>query len=334
MMNTSEITGIQKAAVLLLTIDDDLSKEIIKDLDEDEIRLIGQEIVKLNNISETVVKTVHDEFTKKIGENKINIIDGENQFKTLIQKSFGDEKAKILCESMEYKKDGVPGAYLRTCEPRQLAGMIRNEHPQTIAIVLSMLPPANVCDIMALLPKNVHEEIIIRIANMEKVDSKTLLEIEEIIKEQSSNTVSAKESRVGGVETVAGILNQIDTDLGKTLLDNIEESDPELADKIRQLMFTFEDISKIDDRGFQILLKELSSDEISLALKGASDAMKQRIFANMSERAAAMLKEDLEAMGPVKLSDVQQAQTKIALIAKKLGDEGKIAISRGDEKFL
>jgi flagellar motor switch protein FliG len=328
------MTGIQKAAVLLLTIDDDLSKEIIKDLDEDEIRLIGQEILKFNNISETIVKKVHDEFTNKISENTINIIDGENQFKTLIRKSFGDEKAKILCESMEYKKGGVPGTYLRTCEPRMLAGIIRNEHPQTIAIVLSMLPPANVCDIMALLPKDVHEEIIIRIANMEKVDSETLLEIEEIIKEQSSNTLSAKESKVGGVETVAGILNQIDADLGKTLLENIEESDPELADKIRQLMFTFEDILKIDDRGFQTLLKELSSDEISLALKGASDTMKQRIFANMSERAAAMLKEDLEAMGPVKLSDVQQAQTKIAMIAKKLGDEGKIVISRGEEKFL
>jgi flagellar motor switch protein FliG len=333
-MNTSEITGIQKAAILIVTLDDDLSKEIIKDLDEVEIKLIGQEITKLNNVSEDIVKKVHDEFIRKLSENKTNIIDGENKFKKLIQKSFGDEKAKTLSESMEYKKDGVPGAYLRTCEPRLLAGMIRNEHPQTIAMVLSTLPPENVCGIMAYLPGDVHAEIIIRIADMKKVDSKTVLEIEDIIKEQSSHVGSSEESRVGGVEKVADILNQIDTDLGNSLLDNIQESDTELADRIRQLMFTFEDISKIDDRGFQLLLKELSSDEISLALKGASDIIKERIFTNMSERAAAMLKEDLEAMGPVKLSDVQQAQTKIAMIAKKLGDEGKIIISRGDEKFL
>lgn len=334
MMNTLGITGIQKAAILLLTIDGNLSKEIIKDLDEDEIKLIGQEITKLNNVSEEIVEAVHDELTKKIIENKTNIIGGEGKFKELIRKSLGDEKAKTLCESMEYKKDGVPGAYLRTCEPRLLAGMIRNEHPQTIAIVLSMLSPEDVCDIIALLPKGVREEVIIRIANMEKVDSKTLLEIEDIIREQSNYTISSKGSRVGGVETVADILNQIDTNLGNSLLDNIGESDPELADKIRQLMFTFEDLSEIDDRGIQILLKELSSEEISLALKGASDVIKKRIFTNMSKRAAAMLKEDLEAMGRVKLSDVQQAQTKIAMIAKQLGDEGKIIITRGDEKFI
>jgi flagellar motor switch protein FliG len=333
-MNTSGITGIQKAAVLLLTMDDDLSKEIIKDLDEDEIRLIGQEITKLNNISEDIVNKVHNEFAKKLTENKGTIVNSEGRFKSLVQKSLGDEKAKALSESMDYREEGIPGAYLRTCEPRLLTGAIRNEHPQTIALVLSVLPPAKVCDVIALLPKDIREETLIRIAGMGRIDSANLLDIEDIIKEQLSYTESVGGSRVGGVEAVANILNEINMDLGNKILESIEESDLELANKIRRSMFTFEDISIIDDRGIQLLLKELPSDEISLALKGASDVIKKKIFANMSDRAAAMLKEDLESMGRVKLSEVQKAQANIALIAKKLGDEGKIMISRGDEKFL
>jgi flagellar motor switch protein FliG len=171
-------------------------------------------------------------------------------------------------------------------------------------------------------------------AFLEKVDTKVLEEIENVLREQLESIGVVEGRQLGGVEMVAGILNQMDRTLESELLGKLEESDPELAEKIRQLMFTFEDLIQLDDKSVQVLLKEVSSDEISVALKGASDAMKDKIFSNMSERAAAMLKEDLEAMGPVRLSDVEKAQVKIAMIAKKLESDGKIILSRGNEKFV
>jgi flagellar motor switch protein FliG len=171
-------------------------------------------------------------------------------------------------------------------------------------------------------------------AFLEKVDTKVLEEIENVLREQLESVGVVEGKQLGGVEMVASILNQMDRTLESELLGKVEENDPDLAERIRQLMFTFEDLVQLDDKSVQVLLKEVSSDEISLALKGASDSMKDKIFSNMSERAAAMLKEDLEAMGPVRLSDVEKAQVKIAMIAKKLESEGKILLSRGNEKFV
>jgi flagellar motor switch protein FliG len=173
-----------------------------------------------------------------------------------------------------------------------------------------------------------------RMANLEKVDMIFLSEVEGVIREQLENIGAAEGKQLGGVEVVATILNQMDRTLESELLGKLEESNPDLAEKIRQLMFTFEDLVQLDDKSIQVLLKEISSEDIGLALKGASDAMKNKIYANMSERASAMLKEDLEAMGPVRLSDVEKAQIKIAMIAKKLEGEGKIILSRGSEKFV
>jgi flagellar motor switch protein FliG len=176
--------------------------------------------------------------------------------------------------------------------------------------------------------------VVMRMANLAKVDTKVIEEIEMVLKEQLEDMGTVEGRQLGGVEVIASIFNQMDRTLEMELLGKVEEMDPELAEKVRNLMFTFEDLAQLDDRGVQVLLKEISSEEIAVALKGASDVMKEKIYSNMSERAAAMLREDLEAMGPVRLSDVEKSQVKIAMTAKKLEGEGKLALSRGGEKFV
>jgi flagellar motor switch protein FliG len=331
-MNLSEINGLRKAAILLLTMDEELSKEVIKELDESEISAIGQEIAKLKNVPDDLVRLVHDDFAKKLDKSSA-VVDGGNKFKSLVKKSLGDEKAEMYIESME-SKGGVPGEFLRTCDPRLLANTVRGEHPQTVALVLSILNSKKACEAISVLPENMQSEVMMRMAHLERVDKQTLLDIENVLREQLESVGFAEGRQLGGVDVVANILNQMDKTLESELLGRIEELNPELADKIKQLMFTFEDLAQLDDKSIQLILKEISSEDLSLALKGTSEGLKGKIFTNMSERAAAMLKEDLESMGPVRVSDVEQAQVRIAMTAKKLDGEGKIVISRGNERFV
>ncbi|MCX5807209.1 MAG: flagellar motor switch protein FliG [Proteobacteria bacterium] len=331
-MNLADINGLRKAAVLLLTMDEELSKEVIKELDEVEIAAIGQEISRLKSIPDEIVRLVHDEFIKKLDKNG-SVVDGENKFKSLVKQSLGDEKAEMFIESME-SKGGVPGEFLRTCDPRALANTIRGEHPQTVALILSILNSKKACEAIAVLPETIQSEVMMRMAHLERVDKQVLLEIENVLREQLESVGFAEGKQLGGVDVVANILNQMDKTLEGDLLGRIEELNPELADKIKQLMFTFEDLVQLDDKSIQVILKEISSEDLSIALKGASEGIRGKIFTNMSERAATMLKEDIESMGPVRLSDVEQAQVRIAMTAKKLDGEGKIIISRGNERFV
>jgi len=329
----AELPGIKKVAILLLTMDENLSKEVIKELDEDEIEAVGQEIARLRLIPHEVVSKVHEEFAKKIDGRKKNVVGGETKFKMLIEKSLGAEKAELFMGNMESRR-GMPGDFLRTADARILANVLRGEHPQTIALVLSILSIKKACDLVTYLPEKIHRDVVSRMAYLEKVDKKIIQDVENVLKEQLETTGAVEGRQIGGVEMVANILNQMDRKLESELLGKIEEEDASLAERIRQLMFTFEDLMKIDDRGMQTLLKEITSEDVGLALKGSSDHIKDKIFKNMSERAAAMLKEDLEAMGPARVSDVERAQIKIAMVAKKLESEGKIMLSKGNERFV
>ncbi|HOH25600.1 MAG TPA: flagellar motor switch protein FliG [Syntrophorhabdus sp.] len=332
-MEAQDIPGIKKAAILLLTMDEEISKEVIKDLEEEDIEAIGKEIAQLKIIPDNAVATVRDEFMRRLSKRGNRVVGGENKFKELIKKSFSNEQAEQFLENMETKK-GLPGDFLRRCDPKVLANIMKGEHPQTIALVLSTLGNKKAGEAIVALPEKVQSDVIVRMAFLEKVDTKVLEEIENVLREQLESIGVVEGRQLGGVEMVAGILNQMDRTHESELLEKLEEIEPELAERIKQLMFTFEDLVQLDDKSVQALLKEISSDEISVALKGASDTMKDKIFSNMSERAAAMLKEDIEAMGPIRLSDVEKAQTKIAMIAKKLESEGKIVLSRGNEKFV
>lgn len=332
-MSPGEMSGLRKAAVLLLTMDEDMSKDIIKDLDQEEIGAIGQEIARLKFVPDDIVKLVHNEFMKKLDKNSATSFDGESKFKDLMKKSLGNEKAEMYIDSIG-SKEALPGEFLRACDPKLLANTIRGEHPQTIALVLSVLSSKRACEGISLLPGKIQGDVMMRMAYMEKVDQTVLRDIESVLREQLESVGFGVGRQLGGIDMVANILNQMDKTRESELLGKIEEIQPDLAERIRQLMFTFEDLVHIDDKGIQVLLKEISSEELPLALKGASEDLKAKFFANMSERACAMLKEDLEAMGPVRLSDVEQTHIKIAMTAKKLDLEGKIAISTGNETFI
>jgi flagellar motor switch protein FliG len=332
-MEGEEIPGLKKAAILLLTIDETLSQEILKDLEEEEIELLGEEISSLKHIPESLVNQIHEEFMRRLRKRSKQILGGESKFKQLVKKSLGNERAEAFLGTMGTKK-GMPGEFLRRSDPKLLANILRGEHPQTIALVFSTLGARKAGEAIAALPAQIQGDVMTRMAFLEKVDMKVLGEIEILLREQLESVGDVEGRQLGGVEMVASILNQMDKTLESQLLNGLEEQNPELAEKIRQLMFTFEDLLQLDDKSIQLLLKEVSSDDITIALKGASDVMKAKIFANMSERAAAMLKEDLEAMGPVRLSDVEKTQIKIAMTAKKLDQDGKIVLSRGNEKFV
>ncbi len=332
-MEREEISGIRKAAVLLLTMDEELSKEVIRDLDESEIELIGQEISKLDSVPRETVTKINEEFTKKLQEKSTHILGVPAKFRGLLNKSLGEDKAASLWQQLSVEKVNT-SKFLKSCDPRILANTLKGEHPQTISLVLSNMEVKQATEVVGFLPQQVQSDVIVRMAHLEKVDKKVIEEIEGVLKEQLESIGVVEGRRLGGVEVVASMLNQMNRTTESEILESIEESNPELAEKIKQLMFTFEDLLKTDDKGIQLLLKEVSSEDLTLALKGASEALKDRILNNMSERAAKMLKEDLEAMGPVRVSDVEKAQVKIAMVAKKLSEEGKIMLTGGGDTFV
>jgi flagellar motor switch protein FliG len=332
-MEREEINGVKKAAILLLTMDEDLSKEVIRDLDESEIELIGQEISRLESVSREIVTRINEEFTKKLQEKSTHILGVPAKFKGLLNKSLGEDRAASLWQQLSTEKVNTD-KFLKSCDPRILANTLKGEHPQTISLVLSNMEVKQATEVVSFLPQQVQSDVIVRMAHLERVDKKIIEEIEGVLKEQLESIGVVEGRRLGGVEVVASMLNQMNRTTESEILESIEESNPELAERIKQLMFTFEDLLKTDDKGIQLLLKEVSSDDLTLALKGASEALKDRILNNMSERAAKMLKEDLEAMGPVRVSDVEKAQVKIAMVAKKLSEEGKIMLTGGGDTFV
>ena len=223
---------------------------------------------------------------------------------------------------------------LALIDPRTLAGFIRNEHPQTIALILAHLEPVKFGETLKLLPEALHTEILLRVANLEAVAPEIIDEIEDVLRQEVQSLGSISTAKLGGVDSIADMLNLMDKATEEEILDNLEEKDPDLAEEIRQLMFVFDDLVKLDDRSIQELVKAVPQDKWKVALKTSSDAVKDLIFANMSERAMEMLKEDMEAMGAVKLSDVEAVQFEILTITRKLEEEGKIVIASGEGAYV
>ena len=333
MIEREDLTGVRKAAILLLTMDEELSKEVIKELSEEEIELIGQEIARLESVPREIAVRINDEFTRKLHEKSDHIIGVPAKFRGLLNKSLGEDRAQSLWDHLRTEEEKA-GKFLKVCDARILSNILKNEHPQTISLVLSNMESKKATEVISYLPAQVQSDVIVRMAHLERVDRKIIEEIEGVLKDQLESIGVVEGRRLGGVEVVAGMLNQMTRGMDTEILEAIEETNPELAERIKQLMFTFEDLTKIDDKGIQMLLKEISSEDLTIALKGTSEALKERILGNMSDRAAKILREDLEAMGPVRISDVDKAQIKIVMVAKRLNEEGKIAISGGGDTFV
>ncbi len=329
-MAVNKYTGAQKAAILLLSFGEDISAEIFKNMNEFEIKRIGGAMSRLGRLDQEIVDEVMMEFYQLLQQNKKFFYGGSDFTKKVIGAAFKGGDADGIMEELALGSSSNLDS-LELIDPRTLSNFVRNEHPQTIALILAHLDPKKCGETMKLLPESLHTEIILRIANLDAVAPEIIDEIDDVLRNEIQALGSIHTQKIGGVEPIAEMLNLMDKATEESILDNLEERDPELAEEIRQLMFVFDDLVKIDDRGIQELVKNIQNDKWKIALKTASESVKELVFRNMSKRAAEMLREDMEAMAAVKLSDVETAQYEIVEVARKLEEEGKIIISSGGD---
>lgn len=332
-MATNKYSGAQKAAILLLSFGEEISAEIFKNMTEFEIKRIGSAMSRLGRLEQDVIDDVMMEFYRILQENKKFFYGGNDFTMKVIGSAFKGGEADELIEQLSLGSHANLDA-LELIDPRTLCNFIRNEHPQTIALILAHLDPQKCGEVLKLLPEALHTEIILRIANLDAVAPEIIDEIDDVLRNEIQAMGSISSQKIGGVEPIAEMLNLIDKATEEQILDNLEERDPDLAEQIRQLMFVFDDLAKLDDRSIQELIKNVKNDDWKIALKTASESVAELVFKNMSERAAKMLREDMEATGAVKLADVETKQYEIVQIARKLEEEGKIIIAQGGENTL
>ncbi len=328
-----KLDGVEKAAILLLSIGEDVASEIMKYLNPAEVQKIGSQMSKIEDLTQDKLIEVSKDFQEDIGS-KVTI-GGNDYIKSVLTKALGNETADMVIGRIGEGVEGSGLDALKWMDAKVVSDIIANEHPQTIAVILSHLEPEQSGEVMSFFRPNRRSEIIMRLATLESITPGAMRELEESINQQLSGSMSTHNRAVGGVKLAAEILNQMDSSSESEILSEIEKTDGELAGNIQEQMFVFADLTQLDDRGIQALLKEVSSDQLSVALKVAEDEFKEMIFRNMSERARDMLKEDMETRGPMKLSEVESIQQEIVKLAKKLADEGTIVLGgAGGEEVL
>ncbi len=337
-MANERLNGPQKAALFLYLLGEDAASEIVKNLDEEEIKKLGASMSKILSISPKAVESLYSEFNQLASSTQpIHLGSARrNQFmKTIFVKALEEGKAETLLEKIQEEGSWNLFQKIRKLDSKTLANFIRNEHPQTIAVVLAHLDSGQTAAILEEFPAPLQSEVLFRIAQLENIPPGILEEIDQTIQEEISHLENLEGGKMGGVRTVAEILNQMDSSVESQVLQAMDEQKQGLADEIRRLMFVFEDLMQVDDRSMMAILKEVNSETLKTALKTASEELKDKIFRNMSERAAQLLKEDLDVMGPVRLKDVEVAQQAIIKSAKKLESEGKIVLSgKGKEEVF
>lgn len=309
-----------------MVMGEEFTATIFNHLDEKEVKAIGEEMTRIKNINPKAISSVLNEFLGAINGDKILGGSGGRFFERTVSRAFSPNKANTLLSKVESRKGQEYFEKLESLSPEMVVNFISGEHPQTIALILSNIGNEMAGKVVKLLPEEIQSDVIVRIARLDSVSSDIVSEIQEILAEQVSSIGEAGPKPQGGPEAAAEILNQVDRKTESAILEKIEEDEEELAEEIRQSMFIFEDFINLDDRSIRALLKEIGNEELLLALKTASESLKDRIFGNLSQRAAEMLKEDMEVMGPVKLVEVEQAQQMIIKTARRLEEEGKIVM--------
>jgi flagellar motor switch protein FliG len=331
------LIGARKAAVFLMVMGEEFTSKVFQNLDEGEVRAIAEHMALIKKIDPKLVSSVMKEFTQSFESGKISLsgVSGKEFLQKTVSMAFDSRKAGDLLEDLLSKRGTGSFAKLASLSPQMLANLLVNEHPQTIALLLVHMKYQNAAEVVQSLPENVQGEVIVRIADLDAVPKEIVTEIQEVLEEQLSSVGRASDESLGGIATAAEILNHLDHKTENAILERIETERGELAEEIRQSMFVFEDLIQLDDRSIRALLKEISNDELMLALRTTSEELKGKIFSNVSQRAAQMIREDLEVMGPVKLKDVEQAQLNIIKTARRLAEEGKIVLGgKGGEDVL
>lgn len=333
--SVEDLTGVRKAAVLLVALQQETAAKVLKNLDGELIEELSREIAAIDYIAPEVRESVVKEFYNLVMARQYVDAGGMTWARTLLGKTLPPEEARRVMTIIEHQVHEQPFNFLQKTEKENLVTFLQEEHPQTIALVLSHVPAGMSTDILSALPTERQIEVVSRIANMDQTSPDVIKEVERGLEKRLAGLVSERFERVGGVEAVAEILNMSGRATEKAILEGLEEDDPQLVEEIRRLMFVFEDIIRVNDKGIQAVLKEVENDELALALKTSTDELKDKIFTNMSERAAQLIKEEMEFMGPVRVSDVEAAQQKVVDIVRRLEDAGEVVIAgRGGEGEL
>jgi len=324
------MTSTQRAAVLMLLLGEEQAAEIVKYLSPKEVQALGGAMVQAASLSQNAVNVVLDEFVDMLKKQTSLSLGNNDYVEKVMRLALGDDKANSVLNRI-MPGQGTKGLdILSWMDPRSIAEMIKGEHPQVIAIILSLLEPATAADVMVYLPPEVRPEVIQRIASLDTVQPAAMIELEAIMKQQFSKSASNASSSFGGLSAAAGIMNFTKTEVEGAIMNGLEDLDPVLMQKIQDLMFTFENLTTVDNKGIQVLMRAVEPDMLMTALKGASDTVKDRFFDNMSERARGMFKDDMEAKGPVRMADVEEAQKKIMRMARKLSDSGELMLGGAD----
>ncbi|MDR3220674.1 MAG: flagellar motor switch protein FliG [Candidatus Accumulibacter sp.] len=318
--------GIEKSAILLIALGEDYASEVLKSLGPREVQKLGHAMAQLKTVPRAKMEAVVDEFHEIAAESSAVNVDTDAYVRSVLTKALGDDKATNLISRILQGGDtnGIEG--LKWLDAATVADLIRNEHPQIIATVLVHLEKDHVSDILNNFTERLRNDVVLRIATLEGIQPEALKELNDVMLQLLSGSANIKKSAMGGVRTVAEILNYMGSANETTVIDSIREYDPDLAQRILDEMFVFENLLDIDDRSIQLLLREIQSDSLILAMKGASEELREKIFKNMSQRAAEMLREDLESRGPVRVSEVENEQKEILKIVRRLADEGQIVL--------
>lgn len=325
----NDITGVQKAAILLIALGPERSAQVFKHLKDDEIEQLTLEIANTKSIPSDVKDAVLDEFYEVCLAQQYISEGGIAYAKELLDKALGEDRAKDVIGRLTASLQVRPFEFVRKADPSQLLNFIQDEHPQTIALILAYLPSAQAAAVVSALAPEKQADVARRIATMDRTSPDVIKEVEKVLEKKLASLVNQDYTIVGGVDSIVSILNTVDRSTEKHIMENLEIADPELADDIRRKMFVFEDIKLLDNRSIQTVLHEVDNNELAIALKNANEEVQKLIFDNLSSRLATMIKEDMEFMGPVRLKDVEDAQQKIVNIIRKLEDSGEIVISRG-----
>lgn len=324
-----KLTGKQKAAILLISLGPDVAASVYKHLSEEEIERLTLEISGVRKVDSQNKEDIIEEFHQIAIAQEFISQGGISYAKQILEKALGEERASSIIHRLTSSLQVKPFDFARKADPSQIFNFIQNEHPQTIALILSYLDPVQSGQILSGLPHQQQADIARRIAKMDRTSPEIINEVEQILERKLSSTVTQDYTQTGGVEAVVEVLNGVDRSTEKTILDSLEIQDPELAEEIKKRMFVFEDIVTLDSRAIQRVIRDVENEDLMLSLKVASEEVKEVVFKNMSKRMADTYKEEMEFMGPVRLRDVEEAQSRIVAVIRRLEDAGEIVIARG-----
>lgn len=333
-MTFEELNPIQKCALVLIALGVENASEILKNLGEKDVEKISIEIAKMQNVPAETLSSVIQEYYQMMKANQYIVQGGIRYAKEVLEKAWGMKRAEEILKKVEAATEVSAFYLLQTVDDKQLLNFLQNEHPQTAALILANLKPMQAASILSELPEDYQYEIAYRVATMEKTSPELIEDIEDVLRDQMGTVFGGGLSKTGGVESVAQILNSVSRTSEKNILTNLKERDATLAAEIHDLMFIFEDIVKLPDSTIQRILKEIDSKALALALKATSSELREKIYQNMSERAAGMIKEELEYLGAVKLKDVENAQKEILDVARRLEEAGEIVLTLEEEELI